>query len=85
MGFCTDICVIDTVLTLLSARNHDMVPSLRDIHVYDQGCATFDLPRALAEELDPGIAAAHPQDATHHMGLYFMAARGAHLVDKVEI
>ncbi len=85
VGICTDICVMDMVLTLLSARNHDMAPSLRDIHVYDQGCATFDLPRALAEELDLGIAAAHPQDATHHMGLYFMAARGAHLVDKVEI
>jgi nicotinamidase-related amidase len=84
VGICTDICVMDTVLTLLSARNHGMAESLRDIHVYDQGCATYDLPRDVAEELDLGAGAAHPQDATHHMGLYFMAARGAHLVDGVE-
>lgn len=85
VGICTDICVMDMVLTLLSGRNHGMVPALRDIHVYDQGCATYDLPRAVAEELDLGIGAAHPQDAAHHMGLYFMAARGARLVDQVAI
>ncbi len=85
VGICTDICVMDMVLTLLSARNHGMAASLRDIHVYDQGCATYDLPRSLAEELELGAAAAHPQDATHHMGLYFMAARGANLVDRVEL
>ena len=83
VGICTDICVMDMVLTLLSARNHGMAPALRDVHVYDQGCATFDLPRAVAEELKLGAAAAHPQAPTHHMGLYFMAARGALLVDKV--
>ena len=49
------------------------------------GQRLYDGRKELAEELDLGIAAAHPQDATHHMGLYFMAARGAHLVDKVEI
>ena len=85
VGICTDICVMDLVLTLLSARNHGLVPALRDIHVYDQGCATYDLPRAVAEELDLGAAAAHPQGATHHMGLYFMAARGAHLVNQVAV
>ena len=83
VGICTDICVMDLVLTLLSARNHGMAPRLREIHVYDQGCATYDLPRALAEELSLGPGAAHPQSPTHHMGLYFMAARGARLVDGV--
>ncbi len=85
VGICTDICVMDMVLTLLSARNHGLAPALREIHVHDRGCATYDLPRAMAEELELGAAAAHPQGATHHMGLYFMAARGAHLVGQVNI
>ena len=76
---------MDFVLTLLSARNHGMAPTLKDIHVYERGCATFDLPRSLAEELNLGAAAAHPQAPTHHMGLYFMAARGALLVNEVVI
>jgi len=29
VGICTDICVMDFVLTFLSARNHDLMPSLR--------------------------------------------------------
>ena len=85
VGICTDICVMDFVLTVLSARNHDMMPGLRDILVYEGGCATYDLPRPVAEELGFGAAASHPQMPTHHMGLYFMASRGAGLVDRVEV
>ena len=85
VGICTDICVMDFVLTFLSARNHDLMPSLKDILVYDAGCATYDLPRATAEKLGLGSTAAHPQDVTHYMGLYFMASRGARLVDKVTV
>jgi nicotinamidase-related amidase len=83
VGICTDICVMDFVLTMLSARNHDLMPSLIDINVYDAGCSTFDLPKATAVELGFGAAAAHPQNPTHHMGLYFMASRGAKLVNEV--
>jgi nicotinamidase-related amidase len=83
VGICTDICVMDFVLTLLSARNHDLMPTLKDIHVYEAGCSTYDLPRATAERLGYGATAAHPQEPTHYMGLYFMASRGAHLVDSV--
>ena len=85
VGICTDICVMDFVLTLLSARNHDMMPSLKEIRVYEAGCATYDLPRATAERLGLPATAGHPQDAAHHMGLYFMASRGAKLVDAVTI
>ena len=53
--------------------------------VYEGGCATYDLPRAAAEKLGLPPTAAHPQDVTHHMGLYFMASRGARLVDKVTV
>lgn len=83
VGICTDICVMDFVLTLLSARNHGMAPPLEDVLVYDRGCATYDLPRATAEGLGYGAGAAHPQAPTHHMGLYFMASRGARLVSEV--
>jgi nicotinamidase-related amidase len=85
VGICTDICVMDFVLTMLSARNHGMMPSLKEILVYDAGCSTYDLPRAAAEELGLPSSAAHPQDVTHYMGLYFMASRGAKLVDRVSI
>jgi len=85
VGICTDICVMDFVLTLLSARNHDLMPSLKDILVYEAACATYHLPRVTAESLGLGIHAAHPQDVAHYMGLYFMSSRGAELVDTVEI
>lgn len=85
VGICTDICVMDFVLTLLSARNHGLMPTLKDIDVYEAGCATYDLPRAVAEKLGLGGTAAHPQDITHYMGLYFMASRGARLVDRVAV
>lgn len=85
VGICTDICVMDFVLTFLSARNHDLMPSLKDILVYEAGCSTYDLPLATAQKLGLPATAAHPQDATHHMGLYFMASRGAKLVNEVTV
>ncbi len=85
VGICTDICVMDFVLTFLSARNHDLMPSLKDILVYEAGCSTYHLPREAAEKLGLGAHAAHPQDVTHYMGLYFMASRGAQLIDKIEL
>lgn len=83
VGICTDICVMDFVLTLLSARNHRLMPPLEDIVVYTEACATFDLPRIAAVSLGLPETLAHPQQATHHMGLYFMASRGALLTDDV--
>lgn len=85
VGICTDICVMDFVLTMLSARNHGMMPTLQDIVVYARGCATYDLPRTVATGLDLPETAAHPQQPTHYLGLYFMASRGAWLVDGVEV
>jgi nicotinamidase-related amidase len=76
-GICTDICVMDFVLTLLSARNHGLMPTLEDIVVLEPATATYDLPRAAVKELGLPATAAHPKSATHHMGLYFMASRGA--------
>ncbi len=83
VGICTDICVMDFVLTLLSARNHGMMPTLADIVVHETGCATYDLPRAAAEAIGLPATAAHPQPITHHLGLYFMASRGALIVAQI--
>lgn len=85
VGICTDICVMDFVLTMLSARNHGMMPTLKDIVVYEAGCSTYDLPRSVAEELRLPSTAAHPQMLTHHLGLYFMASRGAVLAGEVTL
>lgn len=83
-GICTDICVMDFVLTMLSARNHGLMPSLKEIAVLEQGCATYDLPKSVAASLGLPETATHPQLATHHMGLYFMASRGALLTDRIQ-
>lgn len=82
-GICTDICVMDFVLTMLSARNHGLMPTLEDVVVLEPATATYDLPRATAVGLGLPETAAHPKPATHHMGLYFMASRGAVLAGKV--
>jgi nicotinamidase-related amidase len=85
VGICTDICVMDCVLTLLSARNHGMMPSLRDIVVYEPACATYDLPKSVVQAVQLPPTATHPRQLTHHAGLYFMASRGAVLADKVSL
>lgn len=77
VGICTDICVGEFVATMLSARNHRLTPPLRDIVVYEPGCATYDLPRSRAEALGLPATAAHPQAEAHHLGLWLMASRGA--------
>lgn len=81
VGICTDVCVMDFVLTMLSARNHGLMPTLKDVVVLEPACATYDLPREAAQERGLPPAAAHPQAEAHHMGLYFMASRGAVLAD----
>jgi nicotinamidase-related amidase len=83
-GICTDICVMDFVLTLLSARNHRLMPSLKDIVVLEPACATYDLPKDTASAQGLPATAAHPQTATHHLGLYVMASRGALLASEID-
>lgn len=86
-GDCTDICVSDFVLTTLSARNHGLLtaaprdgasPEERARYVADitglrvvvlaDACETFEAP-------------GHERAAAHHVGLWMMAARGAHIAD----
>ena len=83
VGICTDICVMDFVLTMLSARNHGLMPDLVEIVVYEPGCATYGLDLDTAAELGLPETASHPQALAHHLGLYFMASRGARLAAEV--
>ena len=83
VGICTDICVMDFVLTMLSARNHGLMPGLAELVVYEPGCATYGLDRDAAEALGLPETASHPQALAHHLGLYFMASRGARLAAEV--
>jgi len=85
VGICTDICVMDFVLTMLSARNHGMLQGLNEVVVYDKGCSTYDLPRDVVKEIGLPPSTSHPQDLTHYMGLYFMASRGAQLVNSAKV
>ena len=83
VGICTDICVMDFVLTALSARNHGLLGSVQNIAVYEPGCATYDLSRETAAAIGLPESAIHPQVPTHHAGLYFMASRGAVIADSL--
>eukprot|EP00271_Cylindrocystis_brebissonii_P001906 TRINITY_DN12231_c0_g1_i1.p1 TRINITY_DN12231_c0_g1~~TRINITY_DN12231_c0_g1_i1.p1 ORF type:complete len:257 (+),score=41.71 TRINITY_DN12231_c0_g1_i1:331-1101(+) len=83
VGICTDVCVMDFVLTTLSARNHGLLGELKDVLVLSEACATYTLPREQAESLGMPPHVAHPQRATHHLGLYFMQSRGAVIVDQL--
>ncbi|KAL6012609.1 NiCoT heavy metal ion transporter Nic1 [Asimina triloba] len=81
LGICTDICVLDFVSTVISARNLDLVPPLEDVVVYSRGCATYHLPLHVARNIKGALA--HPQDIMHHMGLYMAKGRGARIVQEV--
>ena len=84
VGICTDICVLDFVVTALSARNHGLLPTLRDVVVLEPACATYDLPLETARSRGLPDTAAHPQDLCHHLGLYVMASRGAVLASSID-
>lgn len=84
VGICTEICVADFCGTLLSARNHGLMPTLKDVVVLEPGCATYDLPMETVRELGLPETAAHPQGPAHHIGLYTLAARGAVLATEIQ-
>ncbi len=83
VGICTDICVMDFVVTMLSARNHELTPTLKDIVVYDKGCATYDMTPDMVTQLGLPKTAIHPQKIAHHIGLHTMAERGALIASEI--
>ena len=59
------------------------MPTLKNVVVFEPGCATYDLPADSVRELGLPETAAHPQAPAHHIGLYTMAARGAVLAGEL--
>lgn len=84
VGICTSICVMQFVQTLLSARNHDMMPTLEDVVVYESACGDYNLPRDVAESLGLPASASHPRSVSHYMGLWFMMQSGAILTNDLQ-
>lgn len=83
-GICTDVCVMDLVLTSLSVRNRGFFGStLKEIIVYEPGCATYEIDQQMCEKYSLPDWVRHPQALAHHLGLYFMASRGASIVDEI--
>ena len=62
-----------------------MMPTCEDILVYESASATNDLPNTVFVSLGLPEISTHPEEATHHMGMYFMAARGAEIIGAVGI
>jgi hypothetical protein len=60
-----------------------MMPTLKDVVVHADGCATYDLGPETARLLGLPPTACHPQPETHHVGLYLMASRGALLASRI--
>lgn len=84
-GICTDVCVMDLVLTSLSVRNRGFFGSaLKEVIVYEPGCATFEINHQMCEKYTLPDSARHPQALAHYLGLYFMASRGAIIADELK-
>lgn len=85
VGDCTDICDLDFVVAVLSARNHGLLGESRrelPVQVYEPACATYHLPDP--ESLGLPVTARHDRPLTHHAALYFMQSRGAIVCDRYE-
>lgn len=85
-GDCTDICVMEFVLSLMSARNDNpnfLMPTLKEVVVDVNGVFTYNLPREVAESIGLPAFAAHPREIAHYMGLYLMGKAGAILAEEV--
>lgn len=83
VGICTDICVMQLVHALLSARNSGLLPALRDVVVIAPACATFNLPIEVCRQIGKPDIAAHPREASQHFGLLNMQQAGAILTEEV--
>lgn len=68
VGICTDICVRDFACSTLSARNIGRVPPLKDVVIYSDGCATYDLPVHVARSIKGALS--HPQVWTSSTSSY---------------
>lgn len=85
VGICTDICDLQFVQPMLSARNFGLMPTLKEVVVFTEGCASYDLPIEVVQRLGIPEHLAHDQAIMHYVGLYLMQMSGAIIVDRIEI
>lgn len=83
VGICTDVCVLQFVQTMLSARNAGFMPTLKEVVVYEPGCATYDLSLETVQKNGFPEHMVHDQAIAHHMGLYLMQMSGAMISSKI--
>lgn len=83
VGICTDICDLQFVQSVLSARNHGLLEYLEEVVVVVPACATYDLPLSVTRAIGLPDTAAHPRGITQHMGLYLMQSSGAILTNEI--
>lgn len=85
VGICTDICVLQVIHPLLSARNLEIMPRLKRVIAHVPGCGTYDLPRETAIAAGLPEFLAHPRGPAQHMGLYLMQMSGVELAQEVVV
>ncbi len=85
VGICTDICDMQFVQSVLSARNHGILGDLEEVVVAVEGCATYHLPKETALQTGLPPTAAHDREIAQHMALYFLQASGAILANRVDL
>ncbi len=86
-GICTDICDLQFVQTLLSARNAANIDTgrLKDVVVFEPATSTYDLPEDVVRKIGLPESAIHPQKIAHHTALYLMQGSGAVLANRLKL
>ena len=82
-GICTDICVLDFVLTCMSAINHQIINPLKEVIVYSEACATYDMNIEDVKRLNLEKSMVHHQETYHNLGLKIMQMRGAKIANQI--
>ncbi len=82
-GICTDICVLDFVLTCMSAINHQIINPLKEVIVYSEACSTYDMNLNDIKRLNLNKSMIHDQKTYHNIGLKIMQMRGAIIANEI--
>ena len=83
-GICTDICVLDFVLTCMSAINHQIINPLNKVVVYSEACSTYHMDANDIQRLKLDESMIHDQETYHNIGLKIMQMRGAIIANKIK-
>ena len=83
-GICTDICVLDFVLTCMSAINHQIIKPLNKVVVYSEACSTYHMDANDVQRLKLDESMIHDQETYHNIGLKIMQMRGAIIANEIK-